>query len=209
MQPQSTTQSTQDEDEPMLFYGKEGFEKLKMCMIESPEFWYAVYQSCVFETEEEHLETLKYLYTQGIDIHICNDHLLYCASRSGHLQTVKFLVDKGANVHVGALKVASEHGHLEVAKFLVSEGADVNEVSSYSNILSGAIKRGHLEIVKFLVSKGANVNAENDQAVKTAILWDRDDIADFLVANGAVVGSDVIRYPKNLKIDISNRNSTQ
>ncbi len=55
--------------------------------------------------------------------------MLRRASENGHLEIVKYLVSQGVNVHTRsnyALRFASQNGHLEVVKYLLSQEADVH-----------------------------------------------------------------------------------
>jgi hypothetical protein len=57
-----------------------------------------------------YLEAVKYLVSQGADIHSGNDHALRVASGGGHLEVTQYLIGVGANVHAendDALGVAS------------------------------------------------------------------------------------------------------
>ena len=87
-----------------------------------------------FASLNGHLDIIKFLVSEGANIHTNNDYPLRWASRFGHLDIVKFLVSKGANIHVlydWALRWASANGHLDVVKFLVSKGADIDYSLKY------------------------------------------------------------------------------
>jgi ankyrin repeat protein len=86
------------------------------------------------------------------------DKLMCCVSRYGHLQVVKYLVSQGANVHAYAnyaVRLASENGHLKVVKYLVSQETDIQ--ANNNQAVRWASEYGHLEVVKFLVSQGAEL----------------------------------------------------
>ena len=58
-----------------------------------------------------HLETVKYLVSQGADVRANDDYAVQWASENGHLETVKYLVSLGANVRANddyAVRWASE-----------------------------------------------------------------------------------------------------
>ncbi len=71
------------------------------------------------------LQTYK---TTGTDT-FCGSSSLILASAEGHLEVVKYLVSEGADIHAEndcAARWASRKGHLEVVKYLVLEGADIH-----------------------------------------------------------------------------------
>ena len=138
-------------------------------------------------SREGHLEIVKYLLSQGIDINmkasgvhgVASDTALMIASGSGHLEIVQYLVEQGAGINITncieetALMWASENGHLEVVKYLVEKGADMNVVQSLldgGNAFTLANDNGHLEVADYLASKGA----EQEKPIATSVgksLW--------------------------------------
>ncbi len=71
----------------------------------------------------DHLEVVKFLISQGANIHASYNNALKWASNKGHLDVVKYLIENGANIHAGndrSLEVARNHEHLDVVKYLES-----------------------------------------------------------------------------------------
>ena len=124
-----------------------------------------------------HLPIVKYLVSEGADIHTIDDYALRLASYSGHLAIVEYLVLKGANIHAqndNALRLASEKGHLHVVKYLVLKGADIHCALQEASI------HGHLFIVKYLVEQGANIHTRNDNLLFYASHYGHHSIVKYL-----------------------------
>ena len=95
------------------------------------------------------LENIKFLLSNGTDIHARDDLALRLASSSGHTAVVKLLIKSGANIHAEsdyALRWASSGGHTEIVKLLIEAGADIHACDD--DALTLASHCGHLEIVK-------------------------------------------------------------
>ena len=119
------------------------------------------------------------------------------AARNGHVEIVKYLITNGANVHANnnqALRNAALGGHLEVVKYLI-EDHDANVNPEHDHVLSGAVEYGHLDVVKYLVSKGANVHARDDYALCCAVEYGHLEVVKYLVEDhGANVDDDPVRW---------------
>lgn len=126
---------------------------------------------------------------------------LYHAVRRGHLEAAKFLIERGADVNVdekngrvSPLMAAVTKGKLQLIELLLASGADPNTKSDYQNAIHVAANQGCLACVKALDAAGADVNArttdEHDRtALHLARLLDYGEVADYLLAHGAVVPS--------------------
>ena len=78
-----------------------------------------------------------------------NELLIYAAS-NGHLDRIKFLVDNGVDIHAQedqALIPAANGGYLDIVKFLLANGADIH--FKEDRLLIDASSEGHLDLVKF------------------------------------------------------------
>lgn len=72
-----------------------------------------------------YVEIMKYLvkYSAHMD-----ERSLYFASERGHLEAVKYLVENGVNIKMennNALRLALENEHLEIARYLISQNDDL------------------------------------------------------------------------------------
>ena len=70
-----------------------------------------------------HIKVVKYLVSQGADIHAWNDYALRWSAEYGHLKMVKYLISQGADIHAEdnqALRRSAYNGHTEVTKYLKS-----------------------------------------------------------------------------------------
>lgn len=116
--------------------------------------------------QEENLELIKDLISQGTDINEQDDAgftALIWASWMGYVDIVKFLVDKGADVnkadHDGSTPLihASWWGYPDIIQVLLDKGAVLDERSRDDGCtaLMEAARHGHREIVQLFVSRGA------------------------------------------------------
>lgn len=137
-----------------------------------------------------HLEMIKYLYSQGVDIHVDNDLALQFAVDNGHLETIKYLHSLNANIHVDdnlPLLSAAANGDLEIVKYLHNNGANIN-AHNYQAI-EWAARSGQLEVVEYLHShySGQDINiiyVLND-ALKSAVDHGHPEMVKYLVNHGA------------------------
>ena len=134
-------------------------------------------QRFIKAAQNNQIDKLKNLLSQGADIHTDNDFVLRYSAGYGHLETVKLLFAQGANIHANddeALRESAYYGHLEIVKFLVAQGANIH--ANDDGALIWAAYDGHLETVKFLVAQGANIHANNDEALKNAASGNNNDV---------------------------------
>lgn len=105
-------------------------------------------------------DTFEMLIKQGAN-NINNAFLWACSKK--HLDVVKYLVSQGADIHINddmALRHASEDGYVKIVEYLIEQGSNVHAVDDYA--LRYACQNGNLTIVKCLVQAGANINIFND-----------------------------------------------
>lgn len=114
----------------------------------------------------------------------------------GKNNLLELLLKKGANPNektndtegLTALHISATGGNLKAAELLISYGGNVNEKDPSENTpLHNAVQNGHFEIVKLLLTKGANINAENIVGFSPLALAKNQEIAEFLISNGAEI----------------------
>nr|WP_255648177.1 ankyrin repeat domain-containing protein [Pseudalkalibacillus hwajinpoensis] len=119
---------------------------------------------------------------------------LHVASKKGHLEIVKYLVHEGIDVNTkgdifdaSPLRLAAGAGHVEIVKYLIKEGAELDVTLAKRNPLFGAIYGGHKEIVELLVEEGIDIsikytgeNMKDMNAYEYAREFGQTEIADYL-----------------------------
>lgn len=96
---------------------------------------------------------LKFMLSNGFNVHESNDLAIRCAAEYGQLETVKLLWEHGAYIHIlnnSPLRWASYYGETEVVKFLLTHGANVHAYNDEA--LCNAIRRNHIDTVKCILS---------------------------------------------------------
>ena len=182
--------------------------------------------SAIQKTLKEHPEQLTYL--RG-----GSGSWLHRAASDGNINVIDALIDAGIDVNVDSrgttehdppLSRAVSSGQLDAARHLISRGANVN----LGRELIGAINVGTdfhqdtasrramaFELVKLLVENGADINrwwyfgdpkkGMIFNALSWAIVNNRDDIADYLRARGAVMppeSKQTKRPPKGIEQEV-------
>ena len=77
---------------------------------------------------ENQVEIMKYLISQGADIHWNNDYALYMACWVGNLEAFKYLVEHGADISIydyGCLNIAIKQDHTEIVKYWNSLSSEI------------------------------------------------------------------------------------
>jgi len=145
---------------------------------------------------------------------------LYHAVRRGHLEAAKFLIEHGADVNTGEkglgvspLMAAVAKNRIELIDLLLANGADPNTKLNDENAIHVAAKNGCLGCVKALLGAGADVNAhtsgEHDRTpLHLAKLFDYTEVADYLLAHGAVVPSPAFAAGEIAKADVQEGKAT-
>lgn len=83
------------------------------------------------------------------------------------------------------LMLASYHSHLDTVSMLLERGADVNVLNERGQSpIAGAVFKGNPDMVKALVEGGADVYAGQPNAVDSAAMFRRDDLAALLGLEG-------------------------
>ena len=111
------------------------------------------------------LESIKYLYENGVDLTVRDDYAVHLASQSGHLKVVKYLHENGADLTARdncAIRWASENGHLDIIKYLHENGANITDWDNYA--IRWASNNGNLDIVKYLHENSVNLTTDYNSA---------------------------------------------
>lgn len=101
-----------------------------------------------------HLEAVKYLLDQGVDINIHDGEALTWAAHNNHLELVRYLISRGADVNNNssrALLFATIEDHFQVVKTLTEAGSNIPE-----SVLKRARELGRLQILKYLTEAVRN-----------------------------------------------------
>ena len=80
---------------------------------------------------------MKYLLSQGANVHANKDYAIRWSASTGNLILVKLLVKHGADIHAEdeyALQRCAIRGYFDVMKFLVEQGAKVSFIQDFRNI---------------------------------------------------------------------------
>ena len=144
---------------------------------------------------EDRLSVVKYLVTQGADIHTLKyESPFYLANQRGRLSVVKYLIEQGIDIHTEndqSLIVASKWGHLAIVKYLVEQGANIHIHNDQALIV--AIERDYLAIVQYLVEQGADIHTLNNRGLKLASKYGQLATFKYLVEQGAIVEDENLR----------------
>lgn len=118
------------------------------------------------------------------------------AARAGGQDVLQTFYDAGLDVNVAdekgytALILAAYHGHTDTVIFLINQvhANPCQEDARGNTALMGAIFKGHVNVAKQLVFADCNIdetNAQGQTALMFASLFDRTDIVETLLAQGA------------------------
>ena len=114
------------------------------------------------------------------------------ASRHGNLEFIKYIVknnifqkkygwNKEIKILNNAISWASLGGHLEVIKYLIDNGVKITKEA-----IKYAINNNNLTIIQYFIEEmGFDVNYNNNEILIYCARWNRKDILDFLIKNGA------------------------
>lgn len=98
------------------------------------------------------------------------------------------LTEYGYQAGRTALMLAIEAGHREVVEVLLTAKPDLNQQDGLeATALTIACEKGHLDIVQKLVAEGADLNlqVQGDNALSIAVAEKQEEIATFLINQGA------------------------
>lgn len=109
---------------------------------------------------------------------------LFELARTGNVALLDY-VDNGVDVDLANqdgntfLMLATYAGHIELARGLVERGADVDKLNARGQSpLAGVIFKKEDEIVELLLQAGADPRAGHPDAIATAQMFGREDLAD-------------------------------
>lgn len=135
------------------------------------------------------INILDYLITQGANIHTDNEYLLQMAIITHSIETVKYLVEKGADIYIenGKLfRLAADDKYYDILIYLIE--IDINAAIHIEDLLLWVVKqpRGFsdldemLSIIKYLYNLGVPIDKKS---FEIAIKHEYYDIMKFFVDN--------------------------
>jgi len=163
-----------------------------------------------YASKNGHLEVIEYLIEKGGKI---TDNGILYASKNGHLEVIKYFVKTGSKITLDALYDSVKNCHLNVIKYFIEETGLIPTygINYVSNGFGSCEKK--IEVIKYLIEKGVkitidaikyainnnnlliiqyfieeegfDINYNNDEILIYCARWDRKDILDFLIKNGA------------------------
>lgn len=140
--------------------------------------------NCYYYSEEKHIELVKLLLENGVDLNRLNTNPLFtffAAAESGYTKITELLIMYGAYEHNDiniAMQIACEKGHLEMVKMLLGQNADIHAQKDKS--LKNATEYGHTEITRLLLQLNANIYTDNYTPFENAIKNGYTDILNML-----------------------------
>jgi ankyrin repeat protein len=112
---------------------------------------------------------------------------LFELARTGATERLAAYVDAGVAVDLAnqkgdsLLMLAAYHGHAETVGALLQRGADPDRANDRGQTpLAGAVFKGEPAVVRVLVAGGADPAAGQPSALATAVLFEREDLAEIL-----------------------------
>ena len=130
------------------------------------------------------LESVKLLYSKGVDINNQEGKPLLFACQSNHTNVIQFLIDHGARLDLNAqsiINTACQKGYLDLLKKLVRY--KLKPQINPNSYISAVIGK-HIPIISYLITLGADIHGDNGYMLKEA---DRDDdysILEFCLGMG-------------------------
>ena len=111
-------------------------------------------------SENGHIEIVKYLLNNGVDIHINQDSPLRYAIVVKKYDMVKFLIDNGADIHIAdeyPFLLSWDFGSPDICKLLIDNGADLEKITK--TLFKRKTSKQKKEILEFIDKlKNNNVN---------------------------------------------------
>lgn len=134
-----------------------------------------------------HEVIVKYLCEHNANINNYGDIALNYAIYSNHLNIVKYLVKNNANVN-GYNNLALEYTFKascksQILKYLIENGADTQYLRD--DTILKVIETGDLSTVELLHQKNVDVFKNCDESLGMALAFQKFDIAQFFINNGA------------------------
>lgn len=136
---------------------------------------------CAYASQEGHLDIVRYLHEQGMDINSKDTHgrsALHYASLGGSGGVVEYLLDHGGDVNVRGpegetpLAIAAFFGQMNVADILLQRGADIDsKLTDGSTVLMAATNCSEgADLITKLCELGVDVD-EQDNYGRTATIY--------------------------------------
>jgi hypothetical protein len=119
------------------------------------------------------IEFLKYLVSQGADIHALSEYggtPIHYAARNSTVEVLEYLISLGVSLHaknkIGGTALhyaAAGNSRVDVLQYLVNRSFDVKarDVNGWTPLHEAAKGNPNIEVLQYLVSLGANVLAKN------------------------------------------------
>lgn len=108
-----------------------------------------------------HLNLVKYLVKQKVDLFNNNESALHCSVYCGNLLITKYLVNKGLNLarlSYKSFKVSVKKKRDDISFYIITEAIKKQQNKKLLNkFLKVSAEKGNIEIVKMLIGKGANI----------------------------------------------------
>lgn len=127
---------------------------------------------------KDHLNILKLLIKEGINLEEEGYLALIYASKIGEKEVVELLIEKRLEINTRdsegktAMMYASESGNKEVVEVFLKKGVEVNLLDKQGKtaLIYASLKHSNKEVVKILIEAGAEVDAV-DKSGKTAMMY--------------------------------------
>jgi ankyrin repeat protein len=172
--------------------------------------------SLILAAKYGYIDIVQLLLVNGIDVNATNHYnetaLTVSSKRNYDIRDcinnekiVSLLIAKGADVNaknkdgITPLLLAINDGNKRIAEMLIKAGADTKQtdkegISLLQVAILSAYKEGvYFDIVKMLVKNGVNIKTpfkNGNTPIKQALIWGRNVVADWLMANGAIISQD-------------------
>jgi ankyrin repeat protein len=144
------------------------------------------------------METVRLLVEADADVNAGSPPPLYIAVDVNDITIAKHLITHGAQVNPLKKWILFKHipssSSTEMAQLFIDNGADIN--SGPWTVWHGAIEENRADIMRILLQNGMDINTvglEGKTPLELALSWRKEDMAAFLLANGA----DIHRKLKN------------
>lgn len=118
-------------------------------------------EDLIRSVQEENLNYVQKLVTQGADVHAWNDYALTMACRVGKQDMVEYFLDLGLNINTenGApLRTVLAKRNIELLEYLIQQGAQVNIQELKSMFSKDKVILKWLKEQEYNQAKGISVN---------------------------------------------------
>lgn len=146
---------------------------------------YYVQELFIFSCVLGKMEFVKFFGEKGANL--ADGIGIFSALNCKHFEIVKYLyqfVKNSVEILKGMAKAATYYGYYEIIEFLIPskfnpEGDFLNELFIYAGMC------GQLNIIKFFLKLGADINFNEHSVLTYNVEYQRTDVVNFLVDNGA------------------------